>query len=113
MFHLLNPLRLPALAVATPSQRPFGSVMEAAYCAAGPAQLAVAVRERVEDLVGRKRRGEEIVTEGAPPEGSNVVDLMDALRRSAEQARGRRPAGASAEGKTASRAKGRPKRKAG
>jgi DNA end-binding protein Ku len=70
-------------------------------------------RERVEDLIERKRRGEEIVTEGAPPEDSNVVDLMDALRRSAEQARGRRPAGARSKGKATSRAKGRPKRKAG
>jgi DNA end-binding protein Ku len=55
-------------------------------------------RERVEDLIERKRRGEEIVTEGGPPEDSNVVDLMDALRRSAEQARGRRPAGGPAQG---------------
>jgi len=70
-------------------------------------------RKRVEDLIERERRGEEIVTEGAPPEDSNVVDLMDPLRRSAEQARGRRPAGARAKGKAASRAKGRPKRKAG
>jgi DNA end-binding protein Ku len=70
-------------------------------------------RKRVEDLIERKRRGEEIVTEGAPPEDSNVVDLMDALRRSAEQARGRRPARARSKGKVASRAKGRPKRKAG
>jgi DNA end-binding protein Ku len=70
-------------------------------------------RERVEDLIERKRRGEEIVTGGAPPEDSKVVDLMDALRRSAEQARGRRPAGTRSKGKAASRAKGRPKRKAG
>jgi DNA end-binding protein Ku len=70
-------------------------------------------RKRVEDLIERKRRGEEIVTEGAPPEDSNVVDLMDALRRSAEQARGRRPAGARSKGQAAPRAKGRPKRKAG
>jgi DNA end-binding protein Ku len=70
-------------------------------------------RERVEDLIERKRRGEEIVTEGAPPEDSNVVDLMDALRRSAEQARGRRPAGARSKGKAASGAKGKPRRKAG
>jgi DNA end-binding protein Ku len=70
-------------------------------------------RKRVEDLIERKRRGEEIVTEGAPPEDSNVVDLMDALRRSAEQARSRRPAGARSKGKAASRAKARPKRKAG
>ncbi|SRR6266571_2064062 len=47
-------------------------------------------RERVEELVESKRHGEEIVTEGAPPQETNVVDLMEALRRSAEAARGRR-----------------------
>ncbi len=49
-------------------------------------------RERVEDLIERKRQGEEIVTESEPPEEGKVVDLMDALRRSAEAARGGRPA---------------------
>jgi DNA end-binding protein Ku len=46
-------------------------------------------RERVADLIERKRRGEEIVTETAPPEAGQVVDLMDALRRSVEAASGR------------------------
>jgi DNA end-binding protein Ku len=49
-------------------------------------------RERVEDLIDRKQRGEEIVTEGAPAQEAEVTDLMDALRRSAEQMRGSRPA---------------------
>lgn len=70
-------------------------------------------RERVEDLIERKRQGEEIVTEGAPPQDANVVDLMDALRRSAEQARGRRPAGVRPKGKAAPSAKRKPRRKAG
>ena len=70
-------------------------------------------RERVADLIERKQRGEEIVTQGAPAEDSNVVDLMDALRRSAEQARGRRPSGARSKGKAASGAKGKLRRKAG
>lgn len=56
-------------------------------------------RERVEDLIERKRQGEEIVTEAAPPEDSGVVDLADALRRSAEAHR-RRSAG----GRAAARA---------
>ncbi|MGE5290760.1 MAG: Ku protein [Micromonosporaceae bacterium] len=47
-------------------------------------------RDQVEELIERKTRGEEIVTEGAPAEDTNVVDLMDALRRSAEAIRGRR-----------------------
>jgi DNA end-binding protein Ku len=41
-------------------------------------------RDRVEDLIERKRKGEEIVTEGEP-EPERVTDLAEALRRSAEQ----------------------------
>ena len=63
-------------------------------------------RERVEDLIKRKRRGEEVITEGAPPEEPNVTDLMEALRRSAEQMRERRPA----KGAT-SKAKAKPRRR--
>ena len=47
-------------------------------------------RERVEDLIARKRRGEDIVREGAPADEADVTDLMEALRRSAEQMRGKR-----------------------
>jgi DNA end-binding protein Ku len=47
-------------------------------------------RERVEDLIERKCNGEEIVAEGEPPQEDNLVDLMEALRRSVEGARGRR-----------------------
>jgi DNA end-binding protein Ku len=97
-------------------------------------------RERVEDLIERKRRGEEIVTEAAPPEDAKVVDLADALRRSlqaheggpagsrpgrgtpakssgAARSAGGKSAGSGTKrtrpaGKTASRAKSSPKRKA-
>jgi DNA end-binding protein Ku len=56
-----------------------------------PANYHDTYRERVEDLIKRKQRGEEVVTEGGgAPEESNVVDLMDALRRSAEEMRGHR-----------------------
>jgi DNA end-binding protein Ku len=48
-------------------------------------------RERVADLIARKRRGEEIVREGAPAAEADVTDLTDALRKSAEQMRARRP----------------------
>ncbi len=51
-------------------------------------------REQVEDLIERKRNGEEIVAEGPAPQETNVVDLMDALRRSVETARGQRSGGA-------------------
>jgi DNA end-binding protein Ku len=47
-------------------------------------------RDQVEDLIERKANGEEIVAEGEPAEQADVVDLMDALRRSAEAARERR-----------------------
>jgi DNA end-binding protein Ku len=70
-------------------------------------------RERVEDLIARKRRGEQVVTEGAPPEQSNVTDLTDALRRSIEEARGRQPASAQSEGTAAPTPAGRSRRKTG
>ena len=63
-------------------------------------------RGRVEDLITRKRRGEAVITEGARQE-SNVTDLMEALRRSAEQMRERRPA----KGATTSKAKAKPRRR--
>ena len=47
-------------------------------------------RERIDDLIARKRRGEEIVREGEPAGEANVTDLTEALRRSAEEMRGRR-----------------------
>lgn len=47
-------------------------------------------REQVEDLIERKRKGEQIITEGRP-EPERVGDLMDALRRSAEQMRSKKP----------------------
>lgn len=45
-------------------------------------------REKVDELVESKRKGEEVVEEGEPPESTNVVDLMDALRASVSRARG-------------------------
>src|SRR5215468_8288476 len=47
-------------------------------------------RARIEDLIERKRKGEEVVREGEPGGEADVTDLMDALRRSAEQMRNRR-----------------------
>jgi DNA end-binding protein Ku len=74
-----------------------------------PANYRDTYRERVEDLIKRKQRGEEIVTEGGgTPEDSNVTDLMDALRRSAEEMRGR---GGGA-GRGGSRRKGQPRSRA-
>lgn len=63
-------------------------------------------RERVEDLIERKRRGEKIITEAAPSEDSSVVDLADALRRSAEMQRRRSAGGKSTAGAPAKRGSG-------
>ncbi|MGC9540511.1 Ku protein [Streptomyces sp. UG1] len=46
--------------------------------------------ERVQELVDAKAKGREIVSEEAPPEATNVIDLMDALQRSVEQGRKQR-----------------------
>jgi DNA end-binding protein Ku len=56
-----------------------------------PDEFRDSYRERVEDLIARKRRGEEIVREGEQADEADVTDLMDALRRSAEQMRAKRP----------------------
>jgi DNA end-binding protein Ku len=69
-------------------------------------------RERVEDLMARKGRGEEIVREDEPAAESNVTDLTEALRRSAEEMRVRRQ-GKSAGRKAAARRKAASRRKAG
>jgi DNA end-binding protein Ku len=73
-----------------------------------PDEYRDSYRERVEDLIARKQRGEEVVTEGPPAEGAEVTDLMDALRRSAEEIRGRRqrPSSAKRTGSKAERKSG-------
>lgn len=53
-----------------------------------PEDFSDTYREKVDELVASKRRGEEVVSEGEPPESTNVVDLMDALRESVARARG-------------------------
>ncbi len=93
-----------------------------------PANYHDTYRERVEDLIERKRRGEEVVTEAAPPGDTGVVDLADALRRSVAAQKRRTAAGGTprtrspgnaaakttrSAGKAAPKAKGSPKRKAG
>lgn len=54
-----------------------------------PEQYRDTYRERVEDLVERKRAGEEVVVETHPAKPTKVVDLMAALQASVEAARGR------------------------
>jgi DNA end-binding protein Ku len=43
--------------------------------------------ERVEKLIEDKRKGNQVVTEAAPPGATEVVDLMEALGRSVEAAK--------------------------
>ncbi len=57
-----------------------------------PERFHDSYRERVEDLVERKRAGEEIVLESHRAEPTKVADLMSALEASIEAARGRSPA---------------------
>lgn len=45
-------------------------------------------RERLEELIDRKREGEEIVVETPAPKATKVVDLMAALEASVDAARG-------------------------
>lgn len=56
-----------------------------------PTEFTDTYRERVDELVERKRKGQEVVEEGEPPESTNVVDLMDALQRSVAEAGGETP----------------------
>jgi DNA end-binding protein Ku len=68
-----------------------------------PEQYHDTYRQRVEELVERKRAGEEVVLEARPAEPTKVVDLMAALEASVAAARGHgaRPAGSDRTAKTA------------
>ncbi|MFF7244536.1 Ku protein [Embleya sp. NPDC008237] len=68
-------------------------------------------RERVEELLESKRQGREMVAADEAPEPTNVVDLMEALRRSVETAGAR--AGRSGTGKRKGQAAGTAKGRAG
>jgi DNA end-binding protein Ku len=59
-----------------------------------PENYADTYRERVEELIDRKRQGETIVTDGETRAAAPVVDLMDALQASVEAARNHRPGNA-------------------
>jgi DNA end-binding protein Ku len=59
-----------------------------------PANYSDTYRERVEELIDRKRQGEIVVTGGDTRPAAPVVDLMDALQASVEAARNHRPGNA-------------------
>jgi DNA end-binding protein Ku len=56
-----------------------------------PANYRDTYRERVEELIAAKRKGEVVVTERAGSDRGKVVDLMEALRASVEAAREHHP----------------------
>ena len=55
-----------------------------------PSSYHDSYRERVEELIESKRTGEKIEAAAPAPRASKVVDLTETLRRSVEEARGRR-----------------------
>lgn len=77
-----------------------------------PEQYHDTYRERIEELIDRKRSGEEIVIESRPAEPTKVVDLMAALEASVEAARGRGSAKPAPATKAPSAAPKRPAAKA-
>ncbi|SFM86705.1 DNA end-binding protein Ku [Pseudonocardia ammonioxydans] len=52
-----------------------------------PEQYHDSYRDRVEQLIEDKRRGREVVAEAAPPEPTEMSDLLEALQRSVDAAR--------------------------
>lgn len=78
-----------------------------------PERYVDTYRERVEELVERKRAGEEVVLETHRAEPTKVVDLMAALEASVEAARGRSAAKKSAPAGKAAPGGGRGARPAG
>jgi DNA end-binding protein Ku len=71
-----------------------------------PENYSDTYRERVEELIESKRKGEEVATEAPPPRESKVVDLTETLRRSVEAARGRRAGGSAGPGQAEGREAG-------
>lgn len=67
----------------------------------GPAWLTLFERHRavivrphkeVQELINAKKKGETVESAEQPAESTNVVDLMDALRASVDQAKSKEPA---------------------
>ncbi|MFD2078993.1 DNA end-binding protein Ku [Actinopolymorpha cephalotaxi] len=71
-----------------------------------PEQYHDSYRERLLGIVKDKAKGKEIEVEEYEPEESNVVDLMDALRRSVDEARSGRAGRAGSGAKKAAKSTG-------
>ncbi|MEU9157607.1 hypothetical protein AB0D59_45530 [Streptomyces sp. NPDC048417] len=48
--------------------------------------------KEVQELINAKKKGETVESAEQPAESTNVVDLMDALRASVDQAKSKEPA---------------------
>ncbi|GAB3356352.1 non-homologous end joining protein Ku [Modestobacter lapidis] len=83
------------------------SLIESMTTGWDPGNYRDTYRDRVNELIEAKRRGEEVVTEGGPAGESNVLDLMDALRASVAEAKGHRPGNSKDVGKLTTRRSGR------
>ncbi|MCX4404119.1 Ku protein [Streptomyces sp. NBC_01764] len=57
-----------------------------------PADFHDTFQERVQELIKAKKKGETVEKAEQPAESTNVVDLMDALRASVDQAKSKEPA---------------------
>jgi DNA end-binding protein Ku len=67
------------------------ALIDAMTTAWDPSNYRDTYRERVLELIHAKQEGDEVVATTPEPQGADVVDLMAALEKSVEAARGRRP----------------------
>ena len=71
-----------------------------------PERYRDSYQDRVRKLIKDKRKGREIVTESEPAEPTGMSDLLEALQRSVEAARGGAKKGAATKKKDAAKKKG-------
>ncbi|MFF0584825.1 Ku protein [Streptomyces sp. NPDC003781] len=77
-----------------------------------PARYRDTYQEKVRELVRAKAEGEEVAVAEEAPEATNVVDLMEVLRGSLEQAKGGESEGAGGKKTSAPRKPSAPRKKA-
>ena len=77
-----------------------------------PEQFEDRYEQALIDLINQKRNGLKTPAKAAPKTGGNVINLMDALKRSLANEKQAAPASAKANGKEAAKAKGKKPRKA-
>jgi DNA end-binding protein Ku len=73
-----------------------------------PEEYRDTFEDRIHELIDAKRSGEQVVAAEGAPEATNVIDLMEALQRSLDQAAGR-----GGEGRAEEKAEGGKKAKGG